>query len=118
MFRKALTTINLISFFMGSIMHTPTEIAPDHGIYPQTMVVYDLEVDDKGTETVEDDDGVITLLDGVNHLWKVNEYPEDYWVGDYVAVIMDDNGTPNYIWDDVIIDMRATGFVQTVAQGK
>lgn len=110
MFIRALVTINLISFLCGNPIHIPTEISTEHAIYPQTMIIYDLEVDDKGTETVEDDDGVITLIDGVGFLWKVNEYPEDYNVGDYVAVIMDDNGTPESIYDDIILDMRATGF--------
>ena len=106
----ALATINLTTFLYGVPTHTPTEIASTHAIYPQTMIIYDLEVDNKGTETIEDDDGVITLIDGVGFLWKVNEYPEDYNVGDYVAVIMDDNGTPESIYDDIIIDMRASGF--------
>ena len=86
-------------------------IKPTHNIYPTTMIVYATEVDTKGTETIEDDDGVITLLDGADLFWKVDQYPEDYLVNDYVAVIMDDNGTPNYIYDDIILDMRATGFI-------
>ena len=110
MFIRALVTINLISFLFGNPIHVPTEISTEHGIYATTMYIYDLEVYDMDTTTMDDDSGLITLVDGNENLWEYEEYPEDYYVGDYVAVMLDDNGTPETIYDDIIIDIRATGF--------
>ena len=36
---------------------------------------------------------------------------EDYMLGDLVAVIMDDNGTPESVLDDIIIDVRYAGYI-------
>ena len=105
---KLLAVINLITFFMGNVVYTPIEVAPDHGIYATTMYIAETEVYDMGTETIEDDEGLITLVDGADHAWEW--YPEDYYIGDYVSTLMDDNGTPNYIYDDIILEIRATGF--------
>lgn len=104
--------LSLLSLNIVTLAITPTEIDPSHGIYAQTMIVCDTYVDTKGTETIEDDGGEIHLTDGNGNLWVYEEYPEDYYVGDYVAVLFEDNGTPNYIYDDIILDLRATGFAQ------
>lgn len=109
---KILAVINLLTFFMGNVLHTPIEISSDHAIYPTTMVIVDTIVYDMGTNTVEDNEGEIIMIDAVGNEWIVDQYPEDYYVGDYIAVIMDDNGTPNSIYDDIIIDMRYSGFYE------
>lgn len=101
MFKIALATINLVTFLMGSAIHTPTEIAPTHGIYPQCMQV---------CEFIEETDEVI-CVDSNGNLWSYYGI-EDYFVGDLVAVIFDDNGTPESIYDDIVIDVRATGFAR------
>ena len=103
-------TVNLITFLMGAPVHTPMEIESTHAIYAKTFMVEYTEVYDQGTETVEDDEGLIILVDANGNEWSYEEYPEDYYVGDYVAVLMDDNGTPGTIYDDKIIDVRASGF--------
>ena len=36
---------------------------------------------------------------------------EDYMTGDLVAVIMDENGTPETVLDDKIIDCRYAGYI-------
>lgn len=100
MIKIALLTINLVTFFMGNPIHTATEIAPEHGIYPQAMRV---------CEFIEETDEVI-CVDGNGNLWSYYGI-EDYNINDLVAVIFDDNGTPE-IYDDIIIDVRATGFVR------
>lgn len=102
---SALITISLMSHFIGKT------IPEDHAIYPATMLVVETSIDDKGTETIKDDSGKIILVDSNGLEWIYEEYPEDYFPGDYVSLIMDDNGTPNYIYDDTILDMRATGFI-------
>lgn len=107
---KTLAIINLITFFMGNAIYTPIYVPNNHGIYPMTMKVVDTVVDTKGTDSIEDDGGEIILEDSIGHEWIYEEYPEDYYPGDYVSLIMDDNGTPNYIYDDVIINMRCSGY--------
>lgn len=108
----ATVSINLISFLMGTPTHVPTEIDATHAIYANTMLVEYTEIYDMGTETIEDDDGLVALVDCNGEGWEWYEYPEDYYPGDYVSVLMDDNGTPNYIYDDIIISIRATGFAR------
>lgn len=110
MIKSALVTINLISFLMGNCVYTPIEVPNNHGIYPMTMIVVETSIDDKGTESIEDDGGEIILVDSNGSEWVYEEYPEDYMPGDFVSLIMDDNGTPNYIYDDVILDMRYSGY--------
>lgn len=107
---KILTTINLITFAMGAPTHAPYELCDNHGIYATTMLVANTEVYDMGTSTIEDDEGLIELVDSNGEGWNYEQYPEDYYPGDYVSALMDDNGTPNYIYDDIIIELRATGF--------
>lgn len=111
-FIHALVTINLISFLMGTPTHVPYELSKDHAIYATTMYVEYTEVYDMGTKTIEDDEGLIALTDGNGNGWEYEQYPEDYYPGDYVSVLMDDNGTPNTIYDDIIIELRGTGFVR------
>ena len=102
----------ITTLLMGSQIHEFYALPENHGIYAQTMYVSETTVDDMGTETVMDDEGTITLVDGNGHKWIVEQYPEDYFVGDYVAVILDDNGTLDTIFDDKIIELRATGFTR------
>ena len=108
--KLALVTINLLAFFMGNVIHTPITIPENHGIYPTTMIITDTIIYDMGTESLEDDEGEIIMIDANGNEWVMYEYPEDYMVGDFVAVIMDDNGTPNSIYDDIILDMRYSGY--------
>ena len=103
-------SFNLVTYFMGNAIYAPMEINPTHGIYAQTMYITETTVDTKGTTSIEDDGGTIVLTDGNGNNWVVEQYPEDYFVGDYVAVLFEDNGTPNSIYDDIILEIRATGF--------
>lgn len=69
-------------------------------MYPQAFIV-------SATDTAQD---ALVLVDSVGNEWVWFDI-EDYAVGDIVAAIMDDNGT-EIIYDDAIITMRYTGYVE------
>ena len=50
-------------------------------------------------------------IDASGEMWQL-EGIKDYDVNDYVALIMNDNGTPHYIYDDEIVDMRYCGYAE------
>ena len=104
--------LSLLILFIGTPFHKVVAIPDNHSIYATTMYISDTVIDTHGTDTVEDDDGIIYLVDGADNKWVVEEYPEDYFVGDYVSVLLDNNGTTNTIYDDKILQITATGFVR------
>lgn len=93
-----LTIITLITFLNGKQVHTPREIG-DQAIYPRCFCVYE----------IDREYDILYLYDGTENNWEY-EGVEDYCVGDYVCAIMGDNGTPDYIYDDEIIELRYGGF--------
>lgn len=52
----------------------------------------------------------ITFEDGVGRSWSWIDDDGDWFIGDFVAVIMDDNGTPT-VYDDSVLDARYVGYV-------
>lgn len=72
-----------------------------HSTYPAAGIV---------TGVIEggpaDDIVVVTTSTGIVHIGQ----SDDLMIGDIVAMIMDNNGTPDDIRDDIILDMRYTGF--------
>lgn len=70
--------------------------------YPRAMVVTQLE---KETDTV-------ICVDGVGLEWEFNEI-DDWEVGDVVAAIMCDNGTPE-IYDDYFVEIRFSGYINPI----
>lgn len=50
----------------------------------------------------------ITARDANKHLWSWYDDAPDWFRGDFVAFIMDDNGTKK-IYDDIIVDARYVG---------
>lgn len=95
------TTLTILYLLCGVGQHKPVEIPNDHAIYPRGFIIAEME---KETDT-------LILDDGTGLEWKY-EGIEDYWVGDYVVAIMDDNGTPNSIYDDIILDLRYGGYYE------
>ena len=69
------------------------------GLYPRTAFVSELNY-------VED---VVTVTDCVGYDWQFYGC-EDWEVGDMVSMIMGDNGMPNYIKDDIIVDYQYGGY--------
>ncbi len=63
----------------------------DHEVYPLTVQV--IELDREGD--------IVTCVDGADNFWEFYGV-EDWQTGDFASLLMDDNGTPNTIYDDVI----------------
>lgn len=101
---KIITTINLITFLFGVPTHTPIEIADNHGIYSTAMIVDFVEYDES------EDCYEVEMHDSNGNWWYYYDDDAcDIYVGDLMAITMDDNGTEN-IYDDIILDVKATGF--------
>lgn len=55
----------------------------------------------------------ITAIDANGNEWVFTDDTEEQWsIDDYVAMILDDNGTPDYVYDDIIVQTRYTGFAE------
>lgn len=67
--------------------------------YPRAMQITEFE---RETDTVvcEDATGLIWAFYGI----------EDWEIGDLVIATLDDNGTPNRMGDDIIVDVRYSGY--------
>ena len=52
----------------------------------------------------------ITFEDGAGRSWSWIDDSGDWFNGDFVAVIMDDNGTPRNCYDDLVVDARYVGY--------
>lgn len=70
-------------------------------IYPQGMTITALDATTGGYKVTAE------TAEGYTYVFVTDA--EDYGVGDHIAVIMDDNGTPHDIGDDHVIDSRYTG---------
>ena len=57
-----------------------------------------------------DKDEIIAFVDYRGHEWVVETEPEDTFVGDYFTAIFNDNGTPDYIEDDIIEEYHYINF--------
>lgn len=53
----------------------------------------------------------VTFEDGVGRQWSWLDDSGDWLPGDFVATIMDDNGTPRNCYDDRVVDARYVGYV-------
>lgn len=54
----------------------------------------------------------ITFADGVGRQWSWLDDSGDWFTGDFVAVIMDDNGTPETVYDDCVLNARYVGYAE------
>ena len=71
-----------------------------HEIYPTSAIVTDVSNDK------------ITITDFEGRTWIFYADSEDWAVNDICAVIMDDNGTPETVYDDLVIQARYCGYVK------
>ena len=67
--------------------------------YPHTAQVVYLN-HHTNSVTVKTATGLIYTFGGI----------EDYMVGDYISLIMDTNGTPDNVVDDVVVQARYSGY--------
>lgn len=49
------------------------------------------------------DRNTVTFIDGAGILWEIRGI-EDWELGDVAALLMDDSGTPEFIYDDKIVE--------------
>ena len=67
---------------------------PEHYLYPRAVMVDEIKLE---SDTV-------VFKDGAGFTWEF-EGVEDWAVGDVAAMLMDDNGTPENILDDYVIEI-------------
>lgn len=70
-------------------------------LYPATMIVTEIDYD---TDTV-------ICVEANGNEWSFQGI-EDYTKGDLIGMIMDDNRTPDYIYDDLITETRYVGYTK------
>lgn len=103
MIKKTLLTLTALAAIAAGSMkataYTGENTAPRPEIYPDAMVVDEI---DKENDIVY----IKTCAGNIYSFYGV----EDWMVGDIVAVIMSDNGTPETITDDIIITTRYAGY--------
>lgn len=103
MIKKTLFTLAALATIatgsMRATAYTGENTAPRPEIYPEAFVIDEI---DKESDLVyiKTAAGMIYSFKGV----------EDWMVGDIVAAIMSDNGTPRDIRDDIIISTRYAGY--------
>lgn len=54
----------------------------------------------------------VTFEDGVGRSYSWIDNSGDWFIGDFVAVIMDDNETPETVYDDIVLDARYVGYLE------
>lgn len=82
----------------AAILVSASETKSGANTYPKTTVC--LAVNHQ-TDTV-------TVADCNGTEWKFSGC-QDFEEGDLIALIMNDNGTQNYIWDDTVVTARYSG---------
>lgn len=73
-------------------------LCADADIYAKTAIVYE----------IDRDADVVVVEDATGNLWEF-EGVEDYEIGDFVSMVMDDNDTTS-IYDDVIVVSQYSGY--------
>lgn len=92
-----MTHAALAMMMMATMMMSNTTTT--HNTYTRAMTVTSLD-------NTQD---VVACEDAVGYTWEFYGC-EDWQVGDLVITVMDDNGTPETILDDMIIDATFSGY--------
>lgn len=85
----ALILLIIMAEFMCACNHEP-----EHTLYPRAVMVDEIKLE---SDTV-------VFKDGAGFTWEF-EGVEDWAEGDVAAMLMDDNGTPENILDDYVINI-------------
>lgn len=80
-------------------LDTTAEAEVVHEIYPTSAIV---------TEVTDD---FVTITDFEGRMWQFYDDCEDWMAGDICAVIMDNNGTNETVYDDIVLKTRYCGYV-------
>ena len=68
-------------------------------LYPLTARIVSLDYEND----------IVTCIDGTGNLWDFYEC-DDWQIDDFVSLLMNDNGTPEMIYDDIIEMVRYSNF--------
>lgn len=82
----------------GCVVGTLCNPVSTHSVYPLTAHVVEV---DRVTD-------VVTCEDGAGNLWKFKGC-EDWEEDDFVSLLMNDNGTNETVYDDIIKMVRYSG---------
>ena len=98
--KKAIITIATIILTATAILFPKATKAntTEHRIYAKTAVVIELDREND----------IVTVVDGAENFWEFYGV-EDWETGDFASMLMDDNGTPENIFDDIIIEVTYAG---------
>ena len=64
---------------------------PEHSVYPLTVQIVELD----------HNADVVVCVDGTGNCWELYGV-EDWQIGDFASLLMDNNGTTETVYDDVI----------------
>lgn len=92
---KTIWKISILLLLIANLFMLFTSGKTTTHTYPMAAQVY-------GMNQAED---AVIFVDGAGNEWKIQGI-EDWQLGDVAALIMDDNGTPEFIYDDAIIGIR------------
>ena len=92
--KKRTIVIILLICFLIDVQRVSAAETKNGSEYPSTMIVYcvDYRLD------------LVYITDGYNNFYF--EGVEDLFTGDTLSLIMNDNGTPETVKDDVIVNYR------------
>ena len=89
----------MMMMMMITMMMMSNNTTTQHDTHMRAMIVTQLDY-------TQD---IVTCVDAVGFEWQFYGC-EDYAINDLVCTLMDDNGTPDTILDDIIIDAEYTGY--------
>ena len=92
--RKKVVIVILLICLLLDVQRVNAAETKNGGEYPSTMIVY----------CVDYRLNLVYITDGYHNYYFVGV--EDLFIGDTLSLIMNDNGTPETVKDDIIIDYR------------
>lgn len=96
--KKFVAIIIIIVTLLVACTPATVKAEADHRVYAMTAIVIELDYD---SDTV-------VLSDGAENLWAFYGI-EDWQIDDFASLLMDDNGTPETIYDDIILEVTYAG---------
>lgn len=98
--KKLLVTLSILFIFLAIPFNVSAK--ENAKLYPQTTVI------------VKYENNMMYCMDFNGNIWTIlcEEEYSDYFVGDIISMVMCDNGTPNSIYDDIIVSYRYDGWVE------
>ena len=97
--KKLFLMVAMTSTLLSGFGQKNIQVEPASKAYPNAGVVVGLD----------EENDLVTISTGSGLLYEFYGI-EDLFIGDIVAVTMDDNGTPDSVLDDKIIDSKYAGW--------